>query len=1259
MTNLLQHYWRQPDLFARHVRIGLRQLRQPGGLRRVRSGLAGQAAKLQSPAPSGVDRGLQNIRAQQLNRPTAWVPMLAPHALDRAGIADLGQSPAQRLRRLRAALMTEMGLLDEAFYALHAPGVTDVLGHYLDHGMAEGRIPNPFFDPRAYVSANPDIAEGGLDPVIHYALFGWKEGRAASGFDPAHYLAQQTAPLPHAEMAPFVHFLNVGRPAGLSPLPEAAVLASDAAAAPAMPSRGTVVIVIHEAEVGGAPALIRWFATWLIAHSRFDVRFIALNGGNLAHLFRDIAPMLVLSELPKKRRAGAITDFVGEDVRVVVINSVASGNFLRDYDLGAPVVSYIHELPKILNMFRSDLDTILERSDLVLGCAHAVSNCLRDDFGADPAKLGVQYGFILPIDPDITRLAEDKAAARRALGLDPARPVVSGCGTLHWRKSPDKFIEVAQRVVATHPDVLFRWIGGGPDHEDCERRVREAGLTDNVSFPGYFPQVLPHLAASDIFLLTSEEDPFPLVCLEAGAMLNTVLCFDEAGGTPELFADGAGDSVPFGDVDAMAEAVRQRLDDRTRLAAEAAEARRRVEARHMVRSGGPSMLAHLRDAAGMRPEVSVIVPNYNYERFLPERLQTIADQTFQDFEVILLDDRSRDGSVAVMRDWAEGRRGTRLEVNETNSGSPFAQWLKGMDMARGELIWMAEADDSARPDMLEGLVRRMCDRNVMLAYAKSVPIGADGSVLGDYGPLYLDRINPGRWDRDYLATDHEEVNQGLGIANCIPNASSVLFRPFTPEPELTRALLGMKMCGDWLFYLRAIRGGYVAFDAVPGNLHRRHDGTVTSATEGSLRYFDELATVRRFVRETYRVEPEVNARIEGFMQGEIARFGVTDPPRVAAIEASLRGDETPPPAVLVAVSDLGPGGGQLFAIRLAAGLVARGNRAILVDCDAYPPHARIREMIPPRVPHVTLMSTDDLPELLRRFDIDVVQTSLWWADRFVANSEAELGDRVWIASMHGCHETLIDNPDIDRSAPEVFRRMLKRVDGWVVTATKNRELFEKFGTPEIERRIDNGVESRRGQPLPRRSLGLREEALVLVLASRAIPDKGWQAAVDVTARLNREGRAVDLLLIGEGPEADRLRARTPGHVHLVGQVSNLADYLATADIGLIPSSFIGESMPLVMLDMMAQGRPVVATDRGEIPPVLEADGAEPSGIVVPLRRGAVDVPGFAEAVARLADEGLRARMGARARARFESGFTVEQMAKAYDALYRERLAARV
>ena len=77
------------------------------------------------------------------------------------------------------------------------------------------------------------------------------------------------------------------------------------------------------------------------------------------------------------------------------------------------------------------------------------------------------------------------------------------------------------------------------------------------------------------------------------------------------------------------------------------------------------------------PRVSVIVPNYNHARFLPKRIESILNQTFQDFELILLDDCSTDDSRSILSSYASDPRVT-IEFNKVNSGSTFKQWNKGV-----------------------------------------------------------------------------------------------------------------------------------------------------------------------------------------------------------------------------------------------------------------------------------------------------------------------------------------------------------------------------------------------------------------------------------------------------------------------------------------------------------------------------------------------------------------------------------------------------
>ena len=105
------------------------------------------------------------------------------------------------------------------------------------------------------------------------------------------------------------------------------------------------------------------------------------------------------------------------------------------------------------------------------------------------------------------------------------------------------------------------------------------------------------------------------------------------------------------------------------------------------------------------PLVSVIIPNYNYAHYLEERMDSVLNQTFQDFEIIILDDASTDGSIKVIEKYKSHPKIASVVINGSNSGSPFKQWKKGIQLARGKYIWIVEADDVADLSFLETTVR--------------------------------------------------------------------------------------------------------------------------------------------------------------------------------------------------------------------------------------------------------------------------------------------------------------------------------------------------------------------------------------------------------------------------------------------------------------------------------------------------------------------------------------------------------------------------
>ena len=142
------------------------------------------------------------------------------------------------------------------------------------------------------------------------------------------------------------------------------------------------------------------------------------------------------------------------------------------------------------------------------------------------------------------------------------------------------------------------------------------------------------------------------------------------------------------------------------------------------------------------PKVSIILPNYNHARFLPQRLESIFNQSFQDFELIILDDNSTDNSKDIIEKYRNHPKVSHIVYNENNSGTPFKQWNKGIELSNGEWIWIAEADDLADVRFLETLINNTKqDQDVVLSYCQSYRMDSEGVITGDWSDWTND-LNP-------------------------------------------------------------------------------------------------------------------------------------------------------------------------------------------------------------------------------------------------------------------------------------------------------------------------------------------------------------------------------------------------------------------------------------------------------------------------------------------------------------------------------------
>ncbi|MBC7919877.1 MAG: glycosyltransferase family 2 protein, partial [Ferruginibacter sp.] len=195
------------------------------------------------------------------------------------------------------------------------------------------------------------------------------------------------------------------------------------------------------------------------------------------------------------------------------------------------------------------------------------------------------------------------------------------------------------------------------------------------------------------------------------------------------------------------------------------------------------------------PKVSVIVPNYNHAKYLAQRIESVLNQTYSDFELILMDDCSTDDSLAALNQYRLHPKVSKLLVNQINSGSPFSQWNRGVQAAVGEYIWIAESDDYAGPQFLEKLLPVLEHHpRVGLVYCQSWCVDEAGCVTGDLD-WWTQSLDPSRWKRDFTCQGQQEVSKYLFYKNTIPNASAVVFRKSVFD-QAGGALPELKMCGD-------------------------------------------------------------------------------------------------------------------------------------------------------------------------------------------------------------------------------------------------------------------------------------------------------------------------------------------------------------------------------------------------------------------------------------------------------------------------------
>jgi len=261
-----------------------------------------------------------------------------------------------------------------------------------------------------------------------------------------------------------------------------------------------------------------------------------------------------------------------------------------------------------------------------------------------------------------------------------------------------------------------------------------------------------------------------------------------------------------------------------------------------------------------KPIVSVIVPNYNHAAYLERRINSILTQTFQNFELILLDDCSSDDSREILLKYKDHLKVTHVVLNEQNSGNTFRQWSKGLELASADIIWLAESDDWAEPTFLEELVPPLLDNlNINISFCQTLCVDSNGKILykTDSDTLYE------------VKTGKEFVANSMFYGNRIMNASMAVFRKSSME-NIDWAFSSMRFCGDWYLWVQLALAGEVFESGKYLSYFFKHGQDVTSKAVTQGLFFTEGYKIMLYIKQnvktnTYRDQKNIDYLINYYL----------------------------------------------------------------------------------------------------------------------------------------------------------------------------------------------------------------------------------------------------------------------------------------------------------------------------------------------------------------------------------------------------------
>lgn len=334
-----------------------------------------------------------------------------------------------------------------------------------------------------------------------------------------------------------------------------------------------ILFIGHDASRTGAPILLLNLMKWMKINTDISFDILLLDGGELEEEYKEVSrvyfnkpnsikrlsysrrlinKVLKIDYKPfEKYKSDLFNKLKSNNYDLIYGNTIVSSTSIVELMSFLPSVRsilHVHELNDLTSNYENEIAKLKSKNIHFITVSNLTKMNLIDNHSVSELLISLVYEYI-----DTKKVLEFKQTQKNN------KFIINGSGLVQIRKGYDIFLSISKRAKTKYPDIPFHfiWIGYIPPHLEyyLKNDIAQSDLCDYIDFVGVFENPYPAFSESSVFLMTSRQDPFPLVCLEHALLEKPIICFDKGTGISEFVEDNAGKVVPYFDIEAVVDSL--------------------------------------------------------------------------------------------------------------------------------------------------------------------------------------------------------------------------------------------------------------------------------------------------------------------------------------------------------------------------------------------------------------------------------------------------------------------------------------------------------------------------------------------------------------------------------------------------------------------------------------------------------------------------------------------------------------------------------